>query len=229
VTPDVVEVKHKDKKHKKRRSDSESDDDDDDDGGNDDGHHDSESDNDEDNDSNDNDSSSSDSYARVKKEPKASSSKVKKKKKKSRRSENEEYSSSRSMKSERYDLYDTKDPVVKLHESGQNQIDYIEAQYLCLTCDKSCKNYAMLIKHRQVHPNKGGVIVKRNCNICEEHQIPQNLFEQHCMDKHPDYKPQKCLLCPAHFVGHKSLKEHLRKHLVPEKFQCLYCGSYHSK
>jgi uncharacterized Zn-finger protein len=91
------------------------------------------------------------------------------------------------------------------------------------------KNYAMLIKHRQIHPNKGGVIVKRNCLICTEHQIPQTEYEQHCQDAHPDYKPQKCLMCTAEFTTHKQLKEHLKKHLIPEKHQCMRCGSFHSK
>jgi hypothetical protein len=129
------------------------------------------------------------------------------------------------------DEVDTKDVVqanVTANKSTVNptSIDYVEAKFVCMFCDKLCKSYAMLTKHKGIHNKKGGAFT-RQCTQCGIENIVD--YEIHLANDHPHFKPQQCLSCSASFLNHKELKSHLSQHIKPQEHQCFGCGAIHSK
>jgi hypothetical protein len=98
-------------------------------------------------------------------------------------------------------------------------VDFVAAKFLCYKCDEQLLNYAHLVKHYVNHANPN--YKNRDCNLCGDKEVDD--YEQHLIAMHPEYRPQQCVSCPANFVNHKELKQHLISHQPKESVQCQAC------
>jgi hypothetical protein len=117
---------------------------------------------------------------------------------------------------------ETTDEALKPKRLKSAAVDFVAAKFFCHKCDQETQNYAHLIKHRNNHASLD--YKNRDCNLCGDQAVDD--YEVHLTTAHPEYRPQQCLSCPANFVNHKDLKQHLLLgHQSKESLQCQACSA----
>jgi hypothetical protein len=124
-----------------------------------------------------------------------------------------------------------KEIVEEPAEESLDEVETMEAHFMCYYCDAILTTHSDYIIHRENHVMEHTTIAKarsisRNCFLCGEFQIS---YVKHLENDHKDFHPNKCKKCKKSFRSPKLLKKHLYKHLNSETFECLGCNKKFSK
>jgi Zinc-finger associated domain (zf-AD) len=101
-------------------------------------------------------------------------------------------------------------------------VSTIEAIYLCFYCDGILNTHKDYLQHRDDHiKERSSNRLNRRCHLCNEDVVG---YFRHLEDKHRDYRPNICKLCPnGRFQSQNSLKNHLYSHTDNSIYKCLAC------
>jgi Zinc-finger associated domain (zf-AD) len=101
-------------------------------------------------------------------------------------------------------------------------VSTIEAVYLCFYCDGVLSTHKDYVQHRDDHiKERSSNRLNRRCHLCDEDVVG---YFRHLEDKHRDYRPNICKLCPnGRFQSQNSLKNHLHSHTDTSIYKCLAC------
>jgi hypothetical protein len=110
---------------------------------------------------------------------------------------------------------------VKLENSAD------DGHYYCIFCDKKYENLVELQYHRRKKHNSKQYRLRKKCLLCSKESMQQ--YEEHLVEFHPEFQPNKCVLCPQTYQNYRELKTHMNMHVTGHKFKCFGCGLFCSK
>jgi hypothetical protein len=107
-------------------------------------------------------------------------------------------------------------------------VEHIEAQFMCFYCDAVISTHALYVKHREEHmADRSSHRLERKCTLCGEYVTG---YFTHIEEKHRDYKPNVCLICPrGKYQSANDLKHHLVTHTQVATSRCLSCNKNFSQ
>lgn len=105
--------------------------------------------------------------------------------------------------------------------SSLNQVvkKHKDKSYVCLICNKTCKQKSILDIHMKRHAG----IKPFKCTYCEKAFVTKNMLNVH-IRTHTNERPYMCDICGTAFKQNIDLKNHQRTHFGEKPFLCTICG-----
>jgi hypothetical protein len=123
------------------------------------------------------------------------------------------------------------DPVPKQEKINLDEVRLentdSDGHYYCIFCDEKFEYLSELQFHRRKRHSLKQYRLRKKCLLCSKTEL--NNYEEHMQETHPEFQPNKCVLCPQTYQNYQDLKAHMNMHATGYTYKCQDCSSYFSK